>query len=99
MANGCFDIDVVSQNYPYDIVNIELLYKGRKKYIILCFTATNQDYFFLSFARNEFIYDFEGDAAVVLIKSILTKSPKIEIFGVEELREMSRSLEVIKYSK
>ena len=98
-ANGCTDIEVVSQNYPYDIIDIELLYKGRKKYIILCFTTTNQDYFFLSNAKNEFIYDFKGDAVIVLIKSILTKSPKIEVFGVEELREMKRSLEVVKYSK
>ena len=97
--NGCKNIEVLSEKYPYDIIDIELSYKGKKKYVIVCFTATNQDYFFLSNAKSGFIYDFEGDAAVVLIKNILTKNPKIEVFGIEELREMKRSLEVIKYSK
>ncbi len=51
------DIQIHS-DYPYDVCDIEALENGVKHYFVICFTATNQDYFFLSKDKSNLIWDF-----------------------------------------
>ena len=86
-------------DYPYDVCDIEFQLDGKKQYVIVCFTTTNQDYFFLSNARASMMLDFEGDAFVVLVKNVLSTAPTMKVFNMNDLREMNKDLEVIRYSK
>ena len=93
------NIQINTDTYPYDLCDVELLMDGRKKYYIVFFTATMQDYFFLSLGKSDFLYAFQDECEVVLVKDVLSKTPIIEKFSFEDTRGMRKDLEVIKYSK
>lgn len=93
------NIQINTDTYPYDLCDVELLENGRKQYYIVFFTATMQDYFFLSLGRSNFLYDFQDECEVVLVKDVLSVSPIIERFSFNETKDMRKDLEVIKYSK
>lgn len=97
--NSYTGIDNHTDSYPYDICDLELFYNNQKKYYIVCFTATNQDYFFLSSAKSNFIYDFEDNAHIVLVKDVLSDKPTIEVFSADDLGSMNRNVEVVRYTK
>lgn len=96
--NGCEDIQIHS-DYPYDVCDVEAIENGTKHYFYICFTATNQDYFFLSRDKNNLIWDFEEDSFVILVKNVLSELPIVERYSAKDIQDMSKEIEVLKYRK
>lgn len=96
--NGCDDIQIHS-DYPYDVCDVEALENGVKHYFYICFTATNQDYFFLSRDKNNLLWDFEEESFVILVKNVLSDTPIIERYSAKDIKDMSKEIEVLKYRK
>ena len=97
--NGISEVQDHTATYPYDICDIELNENGEKRYFVVYFTTTKQEYFFLSAIKSELIFDFEDEAFVILVRDVLSPNPIIDRYGVNELRAMQKELEVIKYRR
>ncbi len=95
---GCDDIQIHS-DYPYDVCDVEAIENNIKHYFCICFTATNQDYFFLSRDKNNLLWDFEEESFVILVKNILSDKPIIERYSAKDIQDMSKEIEVLKYRK
>jgi len=85
--------------YPYDICDLELNENGEKRYYIVAFTTTNQEYFYLSLAKSDFLYDFKDVASLVLVRNVLSSDPTINKYSWDEMNTMQKDLEVIKYKR
>ena len=84
--------------YPYDLCDVETFENGKKRYFIICFTTTMQNYFFLSLAKTDFLYDFSDECEIILVKNVLSSSPIVQRYDWASLRNMKKDFEVIKYS-
>lgn len=97
--SGAKDIQVHTDQYPYDICDIEAIENGEKHYFIINFTATKQDYFFISVEKYIMAQKFKGLAYVILVKSILSDSPIIQRYESSELSSFEKTIEVLKLKK
>lgn len=100
--NGRKNISEVQNHtgvFPYDICDVEMNEDGEKRYFIIFFTTTNQDYFYLSIAKSNFLYNFQDSASVILVRDVLSSNPKIDKYDWCDLNMMRKDLEIIKYSR
>ena len=93
---GAVNLRLLTEEYPYSLFDYEYKINNRKKYVIVCFTATNIKYFTLPFNKIKFCNDFSGDAYVYLVTDI-NSSPKLFCYSSQELNKMSKSISSITY--
>lgn len=93
----CDNIRIFSNEYPYSLYDIEYSKDGKKNYIIVRFTSTKVQYFSLPINKIKFCNDFSEYVKVALLVNI-NESPKLSIYSVEDLNNMSKAINSITYT-
>lgn len=94
---GYAGVRKLAEEYPYSLYDIEYQADGKKKFVIIRFTATKTKFFSLPYNKIKFSNDYNEDVKIALVTDI-NGSPSIYWYTVEELNSMSKMINSITYT-
>ena len=94
---GATDVRELVKEYPYALYDIEYKLQGAKHYCIIRFTSTHLTYFNLSANKIQFCNAF-SEAVNIYFVSDVNGVPKIRVYAVDALCQMSKTINSICYS-
>lgn len=91
-----FEINQISNRYPYSIYDIEVESHGLKKYVIVRFSSTKICYFNLSSNCVRFINNFPKQTEIYFISDI-NGTPIIHRYTADDLTNMKKTIDSVTY--
>lgn len=85
-----------SEQYPYSLYDLSYVYKGKKAYVVVRFTATKQCYFSLPYNKIQFLKDFQDSAQLALVTDI-NGQPKVRFYFYAEINAMKKNIDSVTF--
>ncbi len=93
------EIYCLSDEYPYSLYDFEIRDGAQTLYVILNFTATHLDYFYMSMIQYRFSQTFVNQGFLVLVKEVLSEDPELKTYGFDDIENLKRSIAMVKFEQ
>ena len=93
------EIYCLSDEYPYSLYDFEIRDGAQTLYVILNFTATHLDYFYMSMIQYRFSQTFVNQGFLILVKEVLSEEPELKTYGFDEIKNLKRSIAMVKFEQ
>lgn len=94
-GEGIFDF---SENYPGALYDFSYVRNGRKRFVVVRFTASKVNYFDLSANELMFSRSFGADFSVLVVSDVAAK-PRVTEFDSRRIDAMSRTINSIRFTE
>ncbi|MEG1566962.1 MAG: hypothetical protein RR347_04710 [Anaerovoracaceae bacterium] len=96
IKSGASDIRRLVDEYPYSLYDFEYVVDGEKRFLLVCYTATNKRYFAISLNKVKFCNDFPSETRVLLITDICGNKKQF-LYTNEDLNSFSKTINSITF--
>ena len=94
--DGISNINILSDQYPYALFDIEVMLGMKKEYIIVRFTSTKVSYFSLPIANIRFLSSFADQTKLYLVTDV-NGDPLVHRFSPTDLEQMKKTISTVTY--
>lgn len=93
------EIFCLSDEYPYSLYDFEIRDGAQTLYVILDFTATHLEYFYMSSVQYCFSQTFTNQGFLLYVKRVLSEKPEIKIYDFGKIENLKRSISMVKFEQ